>query len=727
MSADEINKIREKATQNKQDYLQFTHKLASGEERDVEAYTSLINYQNTKVLFSIIHDITARRKIEKQLRHSEERYRKLAENFPDTTITFYNRNLEVSFVCGQELAKLNKKPEDFIGKRLDNILTNELLEGVKPLFLKAFNGEIHRIETPSFNNRYVYVIVVPIVEKDGSINEIQVISQNITERKKAELALEKMRYMLAQSQKIAHLGSFEYSYHTQETIWSEEEYNIYGLAPTEPSPAYEVMLQKCIHQDERALLNDVFINAIQNSSVYELEHRIVRPDGSIRWVYDRAYPYFDKQGKLERYIGTTLDITERKKAEEKLREREELLSMVGRVANIGGWDFDVITGEGQWTDEVAHIHDMDITAQTNKQIGLSFYTNKSKEQIEVAIQQVIEHGISYDLELELISAKGIHKWIRTIGLPVIENGRVVKVHGSIQDITDRKLIEEKLRESEKQYRYLFENNPHPMWAYDLHTLKFLAVNDLAINKYGYSREEFLTMTLADIRPESEWERLYNNLAEPRKTVQISADWKHKLKDGSIIDVEITSHLINLEGQNAALVIALDITEKKKAQKALIESEERFRQIAETIEDVFWMSDVTMNRIFYISPAFQTVWGRTPQSLYENPASILESIVPDDSQKFIDAMQHLTTGEAFTNEYKIRTPSGEIKHILDRGFPIFDENKNVIRFVGVAKDVTERINQENEIKKLSIAVEQSPVSIIITDLNSKIEYVNEALF
>ncbi len=142
---------------------------------------------------------------------------------------------------------------------------------------------------------------------------------------------------------MAHLGSFEYVASTQTTVSSMEEYRIYGLDdPAGPSPAYDVMLAQCIHPDDAALLHKrPSQKAMQSGSIYELEHRIVRPDGSVRWVYDRAQPYFDENHNLLRYIGTTLDITERKQVEEALRKSQEDLDRAQAVGNIGSWRLDV--------------------------------------------------------------------------------------------------------------------------------------------------------------------------------------------------------------------------------------------------------------------------------------------------------------------------------------------------------------------------------------------------
>ncbi len=157
--------------------------------------------------------------------------------------------------------------------------------------------------------------------------------RDITERKQAREALEKMKNILSEGQKIGHVGTFEYEAATQTTVWSEEEYRIYGLDPAGPSPPYDLLLAKHIHPDDAASLHGKFTAAMQSGSLYEIEHRIVRPDGNVRWLYNRAQPYFDGEGKLIRYVGVTLDITDRKQAEER---REEDLAALTRMHALSG-------------------------------------------------------------------------------------------------------------------------------------------------------------------------------------------------------------------------------------------------------------------------------------------------------------------------------------------------------------------------------------------------------
>lgn len=142
---------------------------------------------------------------------------------------------------------------------------------------------------------------------------------------------------------------------------------------------------------------------------------------------------------------------------------------------------------------------------------------------------------------------------------------------------ERKSAIEALQRSENHYRMLFESNPHPMWVYDVEHLRFLAVNDAAVKHYGYSRDEFLNMTISDLRPPEDLPALRKHLDTLKEDDQISSGWRHRRKDGTLIHVEITSHAIQWLERNARLVLAHDITERKKAEEALQQRDAELEQ------------------------------------------------------------------------------------------------------------------------------------------------------
>ena len=186
---------------------------------------------------------------------------------------------------------------------------------------------------------------------------------------------------------------------------------------------------------------------------------------------------------------------------------------------------------------------------------------------------------NFDGEILNYRKDGTAFWNALLISPVHdEQGARTGFLGIQRDITERKRAERALFESEGRYRTLFEANPHPMWAYDLETLRFLAVNASAIAHYGYTREEFLAMTIKDIRPPEDVPALIANVAATAEGPDGAGVWRHCKRDGSVIDVEITSHDLEFDGRRARVVLAHDVTEQRRAK---LEREQLDRKMQET--------------------------------------------------------------------------------------------------------------------------------------------------
>ncbi len=283
------------------------------------------------------------------------------------------------------------------------------------------------------------------------------------ERTQAELALAKeqriaaeldhMRLLMQEAETIAQLGAWEYEVATQATVWSPGECRIYGLDPTAPAPDYGAMLQRCIHPDDAARLDEAFSAALAAQAPFELEHRVRRPDGSERRVRDLAYPVLDERGRLVRYVGATLDITERRQAEEALaattRHLQALLDALPvAVAFTNGRDAGHIQANRTFRQWYEMTPDAEVSASApeptapGRQVRY-FHAGQELEADALPLQRALSEGrATAALELEIVLPSG-RRWIsETTAVPIHDGeGEVIGGLAVLVDITARKHAE----------------------------------------------------------------------------------------------------------------------------------------------------------------------------------------------------------------------------------------------------------------------------------------------
>src|SRR5437870_5442826 len=312
-------------------------------------------------------------------------------------------------------------------------------------------------------------------------------------------------------------------------------------------------------------------------------------------------------------------------------------------------------------------------------------------------QALIERErVLVDFETQYRRHDGAVIWVQDRARAVAEeDGQVMYYVGILVDITARKHAEEVLRQNEASFRLLFAGNPLPMWVYDLATLHFLEVNAAAVAHYGYTREEFLAMRITDIRPREDVEHLVANLAKPRPVLQSSGEWRHRCKNGQVIDVQIESHAMQFAGHNAVLVVAQDITDRKRAEEALAESEEQYRYLFENANDAIFTIDLKGN-FTTLNKAAELLSGYLRgEALQKNIADVL----PPDHLATARAMltSKVTGGDPTRYEVELLTKDG-------RRVPVEIATTLISRFgqplgvQGVGRDMTESKRAEEEIKR-----------------------------
>jgi PAS domain S-box-containing protein len=314
---------------------------------------------------------------------------------------------------------------------------------------KNFEHE-YRLLMPDSSLKHVHVVAHALGDESGTLEFVGAV-MDVTAAKQAERTLRESEAYLAEAQKLSHTGSWARVSATGEMrYWSEECYRVLGFDPRDGLPRFETFLQR-VHPDDQAKIRELSAAAGRAKFDYETDYRIVHPGGEIRDIHVVAHPVFNPSGDLLEYVGTVMDVTERRRSEEKLRQSEAYLAEAQKLTHTGSWAWDVAEerashlseewyciygfdpeeGMPTWEKRLERIHPDDRTRQRQ------------------AIDRAISEKSDYEVEYRILLPGGAVRYIRTVGHPVLNaSGDLVQFVGSSTDITERKQAEEALHQAQ---------------------------------------------------------------------------------------------------------------------------------------------------------------------------------------------------------------------------------------------------------------------------------------
>ena len=516
------------------------------------------------------------------------------------------------------------------------------------------------------------------------------------------------------------IGFWELHLKDQRMTWDERMYPLYGLSPLAGPPSYEMWLN-LLHPDDRPEIVYLSEQVMSGELDYDRELRILHGDGTLRYLKASGTLIRDAQGKPESLIGINFDITERKEAEIRLQESETRFRRVFE-ANVVGMMFTDFSG--QISDANDHFLQMLGYSRADLEQGrLNWAEITPPEYRDLdlkAMEMLRESGSVQPWEKVYQHRDGHPVWVLVgVALLSLDDGSCVCV---VVDISDRKHNETILK------RQLVAMEMAIDGIAILEDHHYIYLNSAHCQIFGYdSPSELLGQP---------WQRLFTSEEIPRADAEIFPQldrqgiWQGEStalhKDGSSFPLELS---LSQTDEGLLICVCRDISERKHTEKALRESEEKFRQLAEVVDAVFWIVHCNRRNRIYVSPAYERIWQRSQQELFISPDAWAESLHPGDRDRVLAAIPKQLQGQ-YDEEYRILRPNGEVRWIRDRAFPILNDQGQPYRIAGIAEDITDLKQAEQENQQLlqqltafKLALDESAI-VAITNPDGVITYANE---
>ncbi len=666
-------------------------------------------------------DLEERKRAEDALRKTEERWRSVFENsaigvaLTDLNGRFLATNRVYQTIVGyteEELRAINFLDLTHEDSRQANwALITELVEGKRPQFqiekkYRRKDGSLIWV-----NNN---VSLVPGTERVPRF--IMALSEDITERKRAEQALRRSEAYLAEAQRLAETGSWAYNPTAEKCIyWSDEMLRIFGLDPQRNLPDREEFL-RLVHPEDRDRFNEQIEKSRREKSDFVQDYRIVLTDGTVKHIRGIGHPVLDETGNIIEYVGTDVDVTERKRAEEKLRRSEAFLAQGQTLSHTGSFGWSILSGEIYWSEETYNIFQYDRAVKPTLELVFQRIHPDDRDLVQQIIDDASEEREYLDFEHRLIMPDGSVKHLHVMARALTPSSGKLEFVGAVTDITAVKQAEEKLRRNEWNLLEAQRLGRSGSWSLDVSSGTVTTASPEMFRAFGVKPGEDCSS------PDFWFNRIH---PEDRKHVRdlferclvektdYEAEYRLLLPDGTIsYQHSIGRPIVNEAGDLVEFVgTAIDVTEQHEARSAL---QTAFEQKKAEDTELRRMTDAIASFIYVFRPdgtalyANQVVLDYTGLTLEEVQREDLPARIfhPEDVERLLEKRHEaLARGKPFELEKRELGKDGKYRWFLVRYNPLRDDHGNIIRWYATGTDIEDRKRAEERMRDENLALRE----------------------
>ncbi len=541
---------------------------------------------------------------------------------------------------------------------------------------------------------------------------------------------------LKQAQEIAHFGNWELDLSTMLFNWSEEGCRIYGIPPEENIHTFEGWLS-FIHPDDLEQVKAIAENAIVNSSNVDFYYRIRRRDGTVRHIYTIARSEFNESGVSTAIFGASLDVTELRESEEKLRYSESRLKQAQEIAHFGNWEIDLKTMMFTWSEEACRIFGMPVSDTVHTfEDTMSYIHPDDVERVMTMIAEGIATSTDTDFNYRIRRRDGTIRHIYTIAkLEYSEEGVAYRAFGASHDVTELRESEEKLRYSEKRLKEAQELAQVGSWELDLTTMIYTfseeacRIMGIPVSDNIFSFDDCMTIIHPD-DVEQTRARITESMANSTDT---DFNYRIRRRDGTIRHIYTITRL----GYNESGVAVMgygashDVTELRESEEKLRYSESRLKEAQEIAHVGNWELELETLNITMSEEACK-IYGLPIENNSFLFDELLAYVHPHDMEFVVQSIKEskeLTNG--FSDFYhRVLRNDGSVRYVHVLAHYETDNSGRPIKVIGILQDVTEIRLAEERLKAsehvFRSLIEYSSGAIMIIGADKKVVYVSPSV-
>lgn len=662
-------------------------------------------------------DITDRKRAEESLKRSDLRYRQALEAAQESVweVNLLTREVEVSDHWYRQMGYEPREVPALFETWLNAVHPDDLPELMvtHEAFVRGGNGNTieHRIITKSGEIRWIRVSVM-IVERDAEGQPVRILGTNldITDRKKAEESLLRSESRLRNALEAAQESVWEWDVRKGEITANDLWFRQLGFEPGEV-PSTVDLWRNQIHPEDRDTTLSARNAILEGQSEVTMEFRIHTKSGEVRWIRSCSrIVEWGEAGEPIRIVGSNLDITDRKQAEESLQRSESRLRNALEAAQEAVWEWSIANGEIKgndlWFRQLGY-EPGEIPGNLDSWV-MTLHPDDRDETLRLMGDYIAGRSSINWSEHRIVTKTGEVRWLRTSG-SIVEwtpDGSPLRVVGTNLDITDRKRAEASLSLSESRLRQAMEAARQAVWDWNIVSGDVIA-NDRWYRQYGYEPGditigyEFWSQTLHPDEREVVLKRLHDAMDgktgefdSEHRILTTSGEYRWQKSVGTVVERGPEGEPIRMVGTN------VDITERKRMDDAIAKSENRYRLAMQAAQEAVWDWDIRSGEVI-ANELWVSHFGYQPGEVASNFELWRRMLHPDDREATLRTLHEYLEGhtEKYEGEHRIIVKSGEVRWHRSTGIVVDrDASGKPVRMIGTNLDITERKQAEDEVER-----------------------------